>query len=79
MVQLGFSLGLHELVTFYCRFSLYLKSFVLCNSNIDDGVADRHLDQGEGLDAGVLGGWGQITHRMTDWISEKLHLFSYIT
>ena len=56
LVYLGYCLRLHELVTFYCRFSLYLKSFVLCNSNIGDGVvADRHLDQEEDLDAGVLG------------------------
>ena len=48
-------LRLRELVTFYCRISLYLKSFVLCNSIIGDGVADRHLDQEEDLDAGVLG------------------------
>ena len=55
LVYLGYCLRLHELVTFYCRFSLYLKSFVLCNSRIDGGVADRHLDQEEDLDAGVLG------------------------
>ena len=55
LVYLGYCLRLHELVTFYCRFSLYLKSFVLCNSSIGDGVADRHLDQEEDLDAGVLG------------------------
>ena len=55
LVYLGYCLKLHELVTFYGRFGLYLKSFVLCNSNIGDGVADRHLDQEEDLDAGVLG------------------------
>ena len=60
LVYLGYCLKLHELVTFYGRFGLYLKSFVLCNSNIGDGVADRHLDQEEGLDAGELGGWGQV-------------------
>ena len=53
-------LRFHELVTFYCRISLYLKSFVLCNSNNGDGVADRHLDQEEDGGAGVLGERGQI-------------------
>ena len=60
LVYLGYCLRLHELVTFYCRIRLYLKSFVLCNSNIDDGVADRHLDQEEGGGAGVLGERGQV-------------------
>ena len=35
-------------------------SLQLCNSNLGDGAADRHLDQEEGLDAGELGGWGQV-------------------
>ena len=32
----------------------------LCNSNNDDGVADRHLDQEEDGGAGVLGERGQV-------------------
>ena len=39
---------------------LITKGLHMCNSKIGDGVADRHLDQEEGLDAGELGGWGQV-------------------